>query len=827
MTDLQTTTSIFDAFAEVVAHHRDKVFIETPEAALTVGEFDLLSNRVARAIPASPDRLPVAVMCVDAIDFQVAQVGALKSGRPFMRIHTDEPAVRVALVLEQTGVDTLIVSAGQAVDPLLSGQTVVTMSDLPEDDSPVAMGVRPDDAAMVMHTSGSTGVPKGLIHSYSSLYWRSVGFIQALDLTADDRILLLSRLGTLELGSAVLTGASLHPFDVRRRGLPGLADWLRDARVTVFRSPPSVMRSLVSEVGDLRFPDLRLLVQAGEELTARDIEMLRSVLEPHTALLHFYGTSESGVVTAVHIDGSFDPASGAVTIGTPAPGVTVTIEDARGDPVADGEVGKIVVQSPALASGYVGGEGRSGDRYRADGSNRRFVTGDLGRWTENGELEFHGRDDHQVKVQGGHRVEMGEVEEAIRHLPGIDEAVVVARVADDGTTTLVAYYTNDDPPPRVADLRRALAERLPPYMVPSRWIAMDSFPRTLPVEKIDRMALPDPPPLADLDGSTVAGRLATIWANLLGVTDVAAEDSFFDLGGESLAATALVAEIDRQFDCRLEIADLFGDGTFGFMCEAVETSRRVTPARPLFALKRSGDLPPLHCIHMPGWNPLRYLVLSRAIGDRQPVTGVLDEEVPTPVHASSLTEIARRYSQAIRQAWDGPYLLLGTSSAGVLAYEVGLQISRDGGDVAFVGMIDSGYPGARTPLLTRLRNALHRHGVAGVASIGLARVSRWMRRRRPPAADPDAVREGLEREIVRLHRVTPCDAPVTYFRAADDVDKPHITREWRRLGGHIVDVPGTHATVLTVDQVGPLAIALQEAIAGALMRRGQHDEPTP
>ena len=818
MTDLQTSTPLLDAFSEVVARHPDKVFVETPEKALTIREVDRLGNRVARAVLVSPDRLPVAVLCEDAVDFQVAQIGALKSGRPFLRIHTDEPAARVAAVFEQTGVDTLIVSAGQEVDPAFSGLGVISMPDLPADDAPVAIDVRPDDPAMLMHTSGSTGVPKGIIHSYSSLLWRSVGFVRALDLTSDDRILLLSRLGTLELGAALLTGASLHPFDVRGRGMAGLASWLRDSRVTVFRSPPSVMRSLVADVGDLGFPDLRVLIQAGETLTAGDVAMIRSILEPDTALLHFYGTSESGVVTAEFVDGSFDANAGAMTIGTPAPGVTVTIEDAAGTPVPHGDIGDIVVRSPALAIGYFGADDRTSGRYRGDGPARRFVTGDLGRWNERGELEFHGRDDHQVKVQGGHRVEMGEVEEAIRHLPGIDEAVVAARVGDDGTTTLVAYYTHDDPAPRVADLRRSLAERLPPYMVPARWVPMASVPRSLPTEKIDRQALPEPPPVAVRDHETVTGRMTAIWSHLLGVHEVDDGDSFFELGGDSFAAAELVMAVEDAFDCRIEMADLFGDDTFGSMVAAVEASQGVVPDGPLFALKRSGDLPPLHCIHMPGWGRLRYLVLSRAIGERRPMIGVADDDTPAVPNASSLARIADRYATAIRESSDGPYLLLGHSAGGTLAYEVARRLADAGGAVPFVGMIDSPYPGSRPPMWTRLLQAIDRHGVVGVAKIVVVRALRRVGLRTPAPVKrkvPKSVRKRLRRAH-DLHRVSPAGLPVTYFRATETAQEPHHAESWRRLGATVIDVPGKHGTILKANRIAELAARLEEAIGASV-----------
>ena len=822
--------SIVARYAEHVEQRPDRIAIRTPDAFLTYREVDLLTNRLAHSIPWSSERRPVAIRCDDEISLQVAQLGVLKSGRPLILMHPTEPPARCSLILEETGADVVVVSADSATAALGDGRTVIRMDQLSEDADFFDLEILPDDQALLQYTSGSSGVPKVVVHSHRTALTRTEGFVRAVGITETDRLILITRVTSLETFAAFLTGASLYPYDIRTRGIVDLPGWIRDERVSVFRSPPSVLRAFAAQVGDGSLPDLRIIVQAGEVLSPSDLDLFRSTFDSHTKLLHLYGSAEAGVATTQRLDASFDSAADLLPVGAAVPDVEVTVVDRDGQSVKRGEAGVISIASPSLAIGYLGRDDLTSERFVGMGTNRRFLSGDIGRFDRKGRLEFLGREDSQVKVRG-QWVEIGEVETALRRIGGLAEAAVVTRSNAAGSTELVGYYTlQGTTDPGISDIRTALSRSLPDHMIPTNWVHVESFPMNA-TGKIDRKALPDPQQDSSRDVKSDGGalnRLAELWEDILGVAEVRMGDSFFDLGGDSLAAAGLLAAVEQEFGRRIPMADLFEHETLEFMAGLVEAAAPESPRSLLVPIKRTGNLPPLYCLDLPGWSGAKYLQLARHMSSQQPLVAVADDLTDAGSSYASVEEIATVYREAILDASDGPYHLLGQSAAGVIAYEVARQIVERGRDVGFVGIIDANYPGTSEYRGTRrLWRAVRRNGLLGTVELIRSRASHRLRRlrradQRPTRHKADDHRIDQITSMIaacRRYQAAPFDGSVTYFRASDGGIRSVAVDRWRALGADVVDVAGTHTgqgSVLGKGFAKEFARALDSAIARAV-----------
>lgn len=811
--------SILDPVAAHARAHPDRPLLVTPERTVTWGEFDVLARRVAHSLPAGSDRPPVVVVCEDEVDFQVAQWGAIVAGRAAVVVHPSEPPARVAAIVSESGADAVIVSAGQEAG--VPGVAVVRMDDLASAE-PWSAAVSPDDLSLVQFTSGSTGVPKGVAHSHRSLLAESVVYAREVGIVPDDRVILLNRAASLDTFGALLVGATVYPYDAKRRGTVDLPRWVAEAEVSVFRSTPSLLRAFGARVGAHRPAGVRIVVQGGEVLTPADVALVRRVFPPRTSLLHIYGTSETGVATAGIVDDAL-AALPAIPVGSAVAGMQVAILDRNGIPVSGGQIGVVAVSGVALAAGYVGRPDLTAERFRGTGAGRHFVTGDLGRFDDAGRLVLEGRDDRQVKIRG-FRVELDEVEAALRRVPGVAEAAVVTRPDATGGMRLVGYHRSESGTPATSrSLREAMGRDLPDHLVPSLFVAVDEFPLASH-GKVDRDRLPDPRehrPEGDIAATGMPARMAALWQDLLGVGAVGLDDSFFDLGGDSLAAAALLAAVEEEFGVRVPMADLFDVETLGEMCAVVAAADHDTGPGLLVPLQRSGDLPPLYCVHLPGWSEGVFRPLARQIDRRRPMIGILEEPPPDWPRDRTFADLADRYAQAVSDAAAGdPILLLGHSGSGILAAEMARQLLARGTTVAWLGIIDSAIPGASSGPIARVlgiperwRQAVQRRGGAGaVARLAVSRL-----------AGEAAARRRSQRRILaayRRHRLGSLTGiPTTYFLATGGGAVTGAAEHWRDRGATVVPVGGVHTgpgSVMSDDHATELARAIEQALARAV-----------
>ncbi|MFE9746689.1 amino acid adenylation domain-containing protein [Saccharothrix saharensis] len=502
--------------------------LRTPDAPAVISadgvvdyrELDERANRLAHLLLAKGARRErvVAVAMPRSVDNVVARLAVLKTGAAYLPIDPEYPADRIAFMVADA-------------EPLLVLDRVPDVADRPGTAPDV--GIHPEDPAYVIYTSGSTGRPKGVVVPHRGLPAFSAAEIDHFEVRPGDRVLQFSSpsfdASVLELCMALPAGAALVVPPPGPLLGDQLADVIRTFGVTHALIPPVALATMP----DVALPTFRTLVVGGDacppDLVAR--------WAPGRRMVNAYGPTESTVVTSW--SEPLEP-GGTPPIGRPIPGTEVRVLDGDLRPVAEGE---LYVTGVGLARGYLGRPGLTAQRFVADpfGSpgSRMYRTGDVVRTRADGQLEFVGRADHQVKIRG-FRVEPGEIESVLREQPGVEHAVVVAR---GEPKRLVAYVVGE-----TGGLRERLAGRLPDYLVPSAFVALEAFPLT-PNGKLDRDALPEPVigdvvPEDHVEPRTPAEqRVAGVWSEVLGVPRVGAHDDFFALGGDSILAVRALSRL--------------------------------------------------------------------------------------------------------------------------------------------------------------------------------------------------------------------------------------------------------------------------------------------
>jgi amino acid adenylation domain-containing protein len=590
-----TEQSIPARFEQQVARYPDRLAVKTSRHALTYAELDWAANCVARAILAQDERrgAPVALLFDDDTRGVAAVIGALKSGSVSAVLDASQPVARLCSILEDLQASLILTDNKHlALAQQLSGSGVQLINvdgiDDPLPSAHVDPVISPDTLAFILYTSGSTGQPNGVVHTHGSVLHTCMRHTNSLHICPDDRV---SHLRTLaSAGSAqgilitLLNGASLHLFNLREEGVTNLADWLIEEEITVHRSTPTVFRHLLRNRAPANsFASVRLVNLQGEPVHRSDVELYKSHFCPSCLLLNGYGCTEFPTFSRYFIDHNTEIPGDTVPVGYPDQDTQVLLLDDDGQPVGVGRVGEIVVKSRYLALGYWRKRELTAATFLPDprgGSERIYRTGDLGRLGPDGCLEHLGRKDFQIKLRGN-RVELAEVELALRALPGVRDAVVVARADRRGDQRLVAYVVAEGAAAATTPgLRQGMRDRLPEYMVPTAFVLLGALPMT-PGGKIDRHALPAPD-WEELESEAVfvAPRtpleelLAGIWAHVLGLPRVGIHDDFMGLGGDSLKASRVVSRVPDTLRQKLSMASLLAAPTVAQ--QAAELLRQLT-----------------------------------------------------------------------------------------------------------------------------------------------------------------------------------------------------------------------------------------------------------
>jgi amino acid adenylation domain-containing protein len=561
-------------------------------ASLTYRQLDASANRLAhhlQGLGVGPE-VVVGICLGRGLDLGVALLGVLKAGGACLPLDPAYPASRLAFMLSDAS-PLAIVTGDQDVGNLPDHQaqsvSVAGVGHLPSTRPP--REERPDGLAYVLYTSGSTGRPNGVMLVHRGLVNHARAAIGTYGLGPGDRILQFCSISfdisVEEIFPTWAAGATVvsRDDDLPILGRPWL-DRLRSERITMLNLPTAYWHAWVRDLSGLgeKVPDaIRVVVVGGEQALGNVYRDWLGAGGDRPQWFNAYGPTEATVMATIHRapragtgDDGRDP-----PIGRPLPGVTIHLLDSALRPVPAGEVGEIFIGGAGLARGYLRRPALSAERFVPDPFSdepgaRLYRTGDLGRLRPDGDLDFLGRADSQVKVRG-FRIECGEVEAALRAHPAVGEAVVVAREDTPGDRRLVAYVVGGHrSDPTGADLRRFLADRLPAHMIPGAFVPLDALPLT-GNGKVDRAALP-PPVASGRPGAAGASRTPTeeavsaIWSDALGVEGIGPDDDFFDLGGHSLLVAQVVARIQADLGPLLPLHAFFETPTVAALAAMVD-----------------------------------------------------------------------------------------------------------------------------------------------------------------------------------------------------------------------------------------------------------------
>jgi amino acid adenylation domain-containing protein/non-ribosomal peptide synthase protein (TIGR01720 family) len=561
-------------FAAQAAATPDAPAVLFEDTVLSYAELDARTDELAALLAArgvGPESR-VAVALPRSVDFVVAVLAVFKAGAAYVPVDPDYPAERIAYILADSG-PSLVLSVREVAGALpAAGVPVLLLDGAPPARPGPYESVRVPlaGAAYVIYTSGSTGRPKGVVVSHGGVASLALSQARHLGVGPGSRVLQFASpsfdAAFWELCMGLLTGAALVLAPAERL-LPGpdLAAVLTEHDVTHATIPPVALAVLTDE----QVPAAMTLVVAGEacapELVAR--------FAPGRTMINAYGPTETTVCASMSRPLPAD--AGVPPIGGPIRNTRVYVLDAALRPVPSGVAGELYVAGAGLARGYLGRPGLTAERFVADpyggDGGRMYRTGDLVRWRADGELEFLGRADEQVKIRG-FRIELGEIESVLVRHPGVARVALAVREDQPGRKLLVAYVV-PEAGHEIAEpeLRRHVADAVPDYMVPAAFVVLDSLPVT-PNGKLDRRALPAPEfGTADQDGtprSRPEQALAAIFAEVLGLTQVGLDDSFFELGGDSIVSIQVVSRA-RQLGFALSPRDVFEHKTVARLAEAV------------------------------------------------------------------------------------------------------------------------------------------------------------------------------------------------------------------------------------------------------------------
>ncbi|HVS00196.1 MAG TPA: amino acid adenylation domain-containing protein, partial [Thermoanaerobaculia bacterium] len=595
-------TTLDRLFAAAVANSPRALALSCAGQQLTYRELDERSNRLARRLRllgVGPETR-VGLRVERSAEMLVGILGILKAGGAYVPLEPSLPAERLAFLLADSGVRLLLTEA-EILDPDVAAEAP----------TPLAPSARPDNAAYVIYTSGSTGRPKGVVVTHANVARLLARTEPWFGFGPDDVWTLFHSyafdFSVWEIWGALAYGGRLIvvPWEVSRSPEVFL-DLLAEERVTVLNQTPSAFRLLshAEETGVPREVSLRWVIFGGEAL---ELPSLAPWLARHgderPRLVNMYGITETTVhVTFRRITGADLAAAHGSVIGEPIPDLQVHVLDRQLRPVPLTAPGEICVGGPGLARGYLGRPELTAGRFVPDPwgalfgrtGARLYRSGDLARRRTDGDLEYLGRRDQQVKVRG-FRIELREIEARLVALAGVREAVVLAREDTPRDRRLVAYVVGDA---AVEALRQALRELLPEYMVPAAFVTLTALPLT-PNGKVDRKALPAPE-WQSAEESYRAPRtpfeevLAGIWAELLKLDRVGTADHFFDLGGHSLLATQVMSRLRGVFGVEMPLRALFEAPMLADLAVRVEETLRAGQgqlAPPLVPVPRERDLP--------------------------------------------------------------------------------------------------------------------------------------------------------------------------------------------------------------------------------------------
>lgn len=572
-------TSVVKEVSSIAAERRTQAAICHGDAVITYRELEVKAASLSYALRAAGVvRSSVVGLCVEqSIDFVTGALGIIKCGAAYVPLDPASPSARLDFMIQDAGISRVVTTSQQQSRMRLETQVLLLDSLASSALDQVVEDLNPEELAYVMYTSGTTGKPKGVEITHGSLANLVRWCRRAFQVVPGDRTTLFAPVGfdaaVRELWPHLTSGCTLViPPEGLLRNPEQLQEWLISNEITISYLPTLLASRLVR----MSWPShtkLRYVYTGGDALRDYPVQGLpfRFVNE--------YGPAECTVFASSAIVPSLSNPTRPPTIGRPIDGVKIYLLDDHLAEVPAGEAGEIYIGGEALARGYRNNPELTSRSFiqgiHGESRGRRiYKTGDLGRYTDDGELCFVGRNDDQVKIRG-YRIECGEVETSINQVEGVRESAVVKRKCGASDYRLVAYVVVDaDRKLTREQLRAFLRTRLPEYMIPDEFVQLSELPVTSN-GKIDKTRLPDPHDgitirNTEVSESAVERQLIPILQNLLDVSQVGRQDNIFYLGGNSFIAMQLIAQVKRVFKVTLTPRDIFTKPTSAELALEIE-----------------------------------------------------------------------------------------------------------------------------------------------------------------------------------------------------------------------------------------------------------------
>lgn len=583
-------TSLVSMFEAQVARYPDRMAIVCGDRSLTYSELNQAANRIAHVILSrlGDQATTVALLFQPGTTIVAAILGVLKAGKIYIALDPSYPRPRTAFMLQDCQAQLLLTNSQHFtfVEQLAHGRQAIVNCDEIDRTVPDAnpnCWVNGNTPAFLLYTSGSTGNPKGVLHSHRNVLVEVRNYTGDAAICPDDRLAVWHSFSFANsirnLYGALMNGATVFPYDLPAEGLMPLAEWIRKHEITMIHTLATTFRGFVDTLpSHATFPSVRVLRLGGEPIHSDDVKKFKRHFPPPCLLMHVIGPTETFSIRRQFIDHDWQGQEGKVAVGYPVADKEVFLVDEAGRRVAPNQTGEIVVRSKYLALGYWRLPQLTEEVFLPDpagGEERLYYTGDLGVMSVDGCLMHLGRKDFQVKIRG-YRIETGEIEAVLVKLDSVKAAIVHAQPDHSGETRLVAYIVPASAKtPSLDDLRSAIVQALPNYMMPASFLFLDELP-LLPNGKVDRRVLPlpnlDRPELLEPYAeprNPVESALTAIWMDVLQLEKIGIHDRFLCLGGDSLRATQILNRVVKSFGVNITIGDLMLMETIADMAEFI------------------------------------------------------------------------------------------------------------------------------------------------------------------------------------------------------------------------------------------------------------------
>ncbi len=717
-----TNRSVHRAFEDIADQQPDSFALIGRSGDYTYQQIDQAANHIAKKLLSNGAQKFVVTMIEDAFHAITTFLGISKAGFIWIPVYAQLPP---PVLKEYIGSypDSVIAmdSKYSAVANQLGFPTIaIDDIDWTEPIDRISADTDPDSLFGIFPTSGTTGIPKGVIRKHRDQISRTFSSRDAFSFQSGDRFLFIT---SFAFGSAIsismnclLVGAEIHLPDPLKQGQSGLINWIVQNQIDYINFMPSTFRYLFVDTSQ-SFPDVKGVIVGGEPALASDLEIFKRVFEKGTQLVNVYAGTEFGTSSYFLADHDTVLSTATIPVGKAFDNFDVIVEDKDHKPIV-GEVGEIVITTREITSGYWKMPDLSAEKFQvvepASGGDPRpiqiYRSGDLGLMQSDGNLVHMGRADYQVKIRG-FRVEISAIENRLFSHPSIKQAVVQPYDfdSDKQLVAFIEFYPNENPP-SISQIRQYLAKELPNYSIPTHYTFMEKIP-VLTNGKINRRELPDPTVEIKTDSVISAPptthtekTLATIWTKVLKINGgISKHDDIFGMGGTSLKATIFIAEVNSQLGKVLTAEQIYRNPTIAQLASLLDTDSQTTnisgndedKTRRIVPLQVYGDKNPIFCIPGSVGNPLMFQPLAQHFIPDFPVyalqpRGSDGQQLPL----DNIYEWANYYVEALL-AFDikQPFHLLGHSGGGIIAYEVAQQLKAHDIEVKSVIFGDSHFPG--------------------------------------------------------------------------------------------------------------------------------------